>query len=534
MTVPVAAEPLAPREPVRPAPRQPLLVERREPVEISSRTRWPPLRRCPATLAMSVFLAVVFALEWATGALFLFRWRTLIDPLELLALGANSAVLVKAGEWHRLVTGNLLHGGWLHFVLNLAALLYLGAVFERLLGARRYLTLLLLSCLGGSLASAYLTDAMSSVGVSTGLLGLIGANLVYAWRFAEDRRRMLRSQGLLLVLIVAFSLPLEWLLGIRADHFGHLGGLVTGVLYALVATPQRSVAGLRHARGGVVATATSAALVLLFLGTAARTAYVYAARGLVPTAESFLAHIEMAEDPDEAAFLKFFFNNAAWTLAIRADATREQLEVARAGMRWVTEEDPRATVAERDTLATILHRLGDHGAAVRLERQVLELARDPEIVEAYGFGEGDVAFFASQLARFEWARYRARGPLTSPGLELPQAVLVRGAEPACPAAGPPPPLSVGQGLAIGKGSWDVGVEVDVVLVRDGSPVAFLELDAAPGTPAWLAYADLDRELLACAVRPVVTLARTAAASDRGAGARWWLWKISTEAARLPE
>lgn len=490
---------------------------------------WPPLRRCPATLACTAILTAVFIAEWATGALSPLGRFTWIDPVTMLALGANSPALVQAGEWQRLVTGNFLHGGWIHFVFNVIALLYLGGHLELLLGARRFIALLLVSCLGGSVASAYLTDALSAIGVSTGLLGLIGANMVFLWRYSDNRRDVIKSQGLLLVLIVVLSLPFEWLLGAKVDHFGHLGGLLAGGLFAVLALRGRSVSELERGRRDPFALVLAAGLSALFLGAAVQTAVHYATRGLAPAAASFLAHFETPEDEEEAEFLLYFFNNAAWTLATDAAATDEQLETALERMLPAEEAEPRDTVAERDTLATLHFRLGRFEPAIRLERQVLELAQIPELAERYAFEDDDVAFFASQLARFEWARHRRGGDVRGT-----EAFLVRAPRSDCSASEEPPPgASPSPGLLVAKGEWGRPVELHVLLVRGESPLAIATVRAGPDAPAWLEHTELGDDLLACGVRPVVTLAETIAAAGSAGEVRWRLWRMTEEAAALP-
>jgi membrane associated rhomboid family serine protease len=481
----------------------------------------------------TAILTAVFVAEWATGALSPLGRLTWIDPITMLALGANSPALVEAGEWHRLVTGNFLHGGWIHFVFNVIALLYLGGHLELLLGARRFVALFLVSCLGGSVASAYLTDALSAIGVSTGLMGLIGANMVFLWRYSGNRLEVIKSQGLLLFLIVALSLPFEWLLGARVDHFGHLGGLLAGGLYVVLTMPAKSVAELENGRRDPFAGWMAALTTALFLGTAAHTAVTFASQGLAPAAESFLAHVETPKDEEEAEFLLYFFNNAAWILATDAGSTVAQLETALERMLAVGEAEPRDRVAERDTLATLYFRLGRYAPAVRLERQVLEHAQDPEVAERLQLTEDDVAFFASQLARFEWARHREGPDAEGTDAEGTDVHLVRAPRSDCSSSEEiPPGAARSPGLLLSRGEWGRPVEIHVLLVRDAEPLAIATVVAGPDAPVWLEHR-LDDDLLACDVRPVVTLVDTTAATDVGAEVRWRLWRMSPEAAALP-
>ncbi len=97
------------------------------------------------------------------------------DPVVAVRLGANLFERTLSGEWYRLFTANFLHGGLLHIYLNSIALLSLGGAVERLLGRWTYLTVYLVSAVGGALASAFFAPGPLSMGASTALFGLLGA-----------------------------------------------------------------------------------------------------------------------------------------------------------------------------------------------------------------------------------------------------------------------------------------------------------------------------------------------------------------------
>jgi membrane associated rhomboid family serine protease len=144
---------------------------------------------------------------------------------------------VAVGEYYRLVTAAFLHAGLLHLALNMMALLVLGPPLEQALGRVRFLTLYLLSALGGSV-TAFLLAAPNQLGVgaSGAIFGLFGAYYVVVRRLGGNTSSIL---GLLAVnLVITFAVPfIDW----RA----HLGGLVTGGLVAAAMAyaprgPQRS------------------------------------------------------------------------------------------------------------------------------------------------------------------------------------------------------------------------------------------------------------------------------------------------------
>lgn len=129
----------------------------------------------------------------------------------------------------RMLSSALLHSpsSAVHILFNMLALWFIGRVVEPALGAVRYGALLLLSAFGGSVAVLYLTDPFTpTVGASGAVFGLFGALFI-----------LLRSTGAQtggLFALIAVNLVLSFMPGLNISWQGHLGGLVTGVLCALV------------------------------------------------------------------------------------------------------------------------------------------------------------------------------------------------------------------------------------------------------------------------------------------------------------
>ncbi|MBM0228530.1 MULTISPECIES: rhomboid family intramembrane serine protease [Micromonospora] len=133
---------------------------------------------------------------------------------------------IAEGQWYRLVTAMFLHYGVVHLLLNMWALWVLGRTLEAALGPLRFLALYLIAGLGGNVA-VYLFSAPNStaVGASTAIFGLFAAIFVIMRRLGRDTSAILPI--LVINLVFTFTVP-----GISIA--GHLGGLVTGALMALV------------------------------------------------------------------------------------------------------------------------------------------------------------------------------------------------------------------------------------------------------------------------------------------------------------
>lgn len=148
---------------------------------------------------------------------------TLLGNAGFLASTGGPAGIAQ-GEWYRLITAAFLHIQLAHLALNMVALWLFGPQLEAVLGRWRFLTLYLLSALGGSVAS-YLFNppTQQSVGASGAIFGLLGAMLVIANRLRFDTR----SIGILIALNLAigFFVP-------NIDWKAHVGGLITGAVLA--------------------------------------------------------------------------------------------------------------------------------------------------------------------------------------------------------------------------------------------------------------------------------------------------------------
>ncbi|MDT0461729.1 rhomboid family intramembrane serine protease [Streptomyces gibsoniae] len=177
-------------------------------------------------------------------------------PPELHAEG------VVGGQWERMLTGAFLHlpptqgtFGILHIVMNMVSLWNVGRVVEAQLGRVRYITLYLLSALGGSVLVLLIAPGNPTIGASGAIFGLGAAYYVMARRLGADMSTVNRYMtGLLLWLLISAGLT-SWQ--------GHLGGLLAGGVVTLVfAYVPR---GPR--RGLIQAAACTGLLVLLVLLT---------------------------------------------------------------------------------------------------------------------------------------------------------------------------------------------------------------------------------------------------------------------------
>jgi membrane associated rhomboid family serine protease len=131
---------------------------------------------------------------------------------------------VADGEWYRLLTAAFVHEQLWHLALNMYALWILGRMLEPVLGRWRFVTLYLLSALGGAAASL-LAPGVISYGASGAVFGLMGALFVVLRRFGRDVTAVL----VILAINVVFGFVVPGI-----DWRAHFGGLITGAVLAFV------------------------------------------------------------------------------------------------------------------------------------------------------------------------------------------------------------------------------------------------------------------------------------------------------------
>lgn len=154
--------------------------------------------------------------------------QVFFDQVTLAAVH-NPLYVEYSGQWYRLITAGFIHSptGVTHLLLNMLTLYLFGQALEPLLGPKKFITIYLVSILGGSLAVqglAHLLGTMNvnTLGASGGVFGLFGAY------FALARARRKSTQGILILVGINFAFGL---LEPSISWEAHLGGLLTGLVF---------------------------------------------------------------------------------------------------------------------------------------------------------------------------------------------------------------------------------------------------------------------------------------------------------------
>ena len=215
-------------------------------------------------------VTVVFYLL-QVGSVLVFGYPTSYSNIDWLELfGARINEFILAGELWRLLTPALLHGSPTHIFFNMYALYSFGTSLERYFGRGRFFALYVLGTFAGNVASFLFSDGYS-VGASTAVFGLIGAEAIFLYQNRKLLAGHFRSAIGNVIFIIAINLFLVGSLpGI--DNWGHVGGLVGGLMFTWFASPLWEIEGIQPTLHLVDKRSTrdvisGAVLVLLIFGT---------------------------------------------------------------------------------------------------------------------------------------------------------------------------------------------------------------------------------------------------------------------------
>jgi rhomboid protease GluP len=190
---------------------------------------------------------VTYSIIAITAIIFIFQLVTQIiigtDIPVVLFIKSNE--LIRAGQLWRLITPALIHDDhlpYMHILFNMYALYTFGISLERHFGHGRFLLLYALGAFAGNVASFLFTDA-NSLGASTAIFGLLGAEAIFLIQnrklFAEQFRSAIGNIIFIAVINLVFIRSIA-----NVDNWGHIGGLLGGLMFTSFAGPKWEVEGI--------------------------------------------------------------------------------------------------------------------------------------------------------------------------------------------------------------------------------------------------------------------------------------------------
>jgi membrane associated rhomboid family serine protease len=237
--------PVVPRADVTPVVLKPAVAAR--PGRMTAWDRGEAVRRAllsPGGAPITWTLLAVQIIVFAGGLALAVRGGT---PVGVYIETGDSPVLrrfaltehdIARGEWWRLLSYSVVHGGAMHLLMNGIGLIALGPLLEKALGPVRFLLLWVFGALGGGVAVVLSSPAGATIGASGALCALLTAAVVFIWLNRQHLGQMATSDvlrrlstAILLTALISFSPGISWQ--------AHLGGAVAGVVTGALLTYHR-------------------------------------------------------------------------------------------------------------------------------------------------------------------------------------------------------------------------------------------------------------------------------------------------------
>ncbi|MHC2799613.1 rhomboid family intramembrane serine protease [Corynebacterium hesseae] len=184
------------------------------------------LRSAPVTMVLMVLCIGA----WLVTAI---QAKTLVTPYYKSSLAQDWTLWGPDVAAHpfMVLTAGFMHLDAGHLLVNMVMLFFVGREVERALGSALYVAAYLISIVGSSAAVLWMDFGTPTVGASGALFALMGL-LIGVYR---SRGLDLRAPIVLVVANVIYSFVAE-----NVSVWGHLGGLLTGLLLAPFLFRQRA------------------------------------------------------------------------------------------------------------------------------------------------------------------------------------------------------------------------------------------------------------------------------------------------------
>lgn len=230
----------------------------------------------------------VFLLMWsASGMSSSVLWTGFPEGV-LLAFGAKMNYWIRhEHEWWRLVTPVFIHVNLPHILINMYSLWVIGPWVEKLYGSAKFVVFWIATGVAGVVAS-YLTVIpgsrpgligsfliktadVPSAGASGALFGLVGVLFVFGIKYRRELPEgFKRAFGTGMLPVILLNLGIGFLARGVIDNAAHVGGLLSGAVFAAVLSYKRPGASAGVTIAWRVLQVTALLLVLVCFLMAAR------------------------------------------------------------------------------------------------------------------------------------------------------------------------------------------------------------------------------------------------------------------------
>jgi membrane associated rhomboid family serine protease len=184
--------------------------------------------------AWLVTTPVLAALNIGIFVCMLFAPGALSDPETLIRWGASFGPRTTNGEWWRLVTSLFVHASFLQLFVNVAALVQIGSIMERLYGRTAFASAYLSAGLASSIVTLSMHPTTVAAGGTGSVYGVVG--LLMTWLAAGLLFRSSLTIPLKTALLASPGVGIFLLYSMAAGLKGpaEMTGLAVGVVCGLV------------------------------------------------------------------------------------------------------------------------------------------------------------------------------------------------------------------------------------------------------------------------------------------------------------
>ena len=209
------------------------------------------------TIVFLIANIFVFMLMWeASGMKNAVLWTAFPEDV-LLTFGAKTNYWIQHGhQYWRFVTPIFIHVNLIHVLINMYSLWVIGPWVEKLYGSAKFVVFWVVTGMAGVLGS-YLTvipgshpglissflikpNDDPSAGASGALFGLVGVLFVFGIKYRHELPEgFKRAFGTGMVPIILLNLGIGFLARGVIDNAAHMGGLLSGAVFAAVVSYKR-------------------------------------------------------------------------------------------------------------------------------------------------------------------------------------------------------------------------------------------------------------------------------------------------------
>lgn len=213
-----------------------------EPTVVNPNSLISRIKKVPVTwLVLLLACLVTISFEWLFGPIvFLFVSFTPMEFNGSQIISLPLTATLSSGQWWRLITPIFLHFGIMHLVFNSLWIWVLGEMIERNQGQVKLVSLILFTALISNSAQFLINGSSQFGGLSGVVYGYLG--YIWLWGRLHPQKGLAISNGLVVFMLGWMVLGMTDIassFGLNMANEAHLGGLLSGLAFALLPWPTK-------------------------------------------------------------------------------------------------------------------------------------------------------------------------------------------------------------------------------------------------------------------------------------------------------